>query len=52
MINQGMMRAGGLQAGLMADWFSAPFSVGIGAAISLAYGAFVAARFPKVRDMA
>ena len=28
---QGMMRLGGLQAGLMADWLTAPLSVGIGA---------------------
>ena len=49
---QGMMRVGGLQAGLVADWIGAPLSVGIGAAISLAYGLFVAIRFPKVREMA
>src|SRR5574340_1080005 len=33
----GMMRLGGLQAGLMADWLSAPVSVGIGAGISLLF---------------
>ncbi len=49
---QGMMRVGGLQAGLVADWIGAPLSVGIGAAISLAYGLFVAVRFPKVRETA
>jgi predicted MFS family arabinose efflux permease len=49
---QGMMRVGGLQAGIVADWIGAPLSVGIGAAISLAYGLFVAVRFPKVREMA
>ena len=49
---QGMMRVGGLQAGLVADWIGAPLSVGIGAAISLAYGLFIAVRFPKVREMA
>jgi len=49
---QGMMRTGGLQAGLVADRIGAPLSIGIGAAISLAYGLFVAVRFPKVRDMA
>jgi MFS family permease len=49
---QGMMRVGGLQAGVVADWIGAPLSVGIGAAISLAYGLSVALRFPKVRDMA
>jgi MFS family permease len=48
---QGMMRVGGLQAGFVADWVGAPLSVGIGAAISLAYGLFVAIRFPKVRRM-
>jgi len=49
---QGMMRTGGLQAGLVADRIGAPLSIGIGAAVSLAYGLFVAIRFPRVRDMA
>src|SRR5574340_738640 len=46
---QAMMRLGGLQAGLVADWLSAPLSVGIGAGISLVYGLFVAIRYPEVR---
>ena len=49
---QGMMRVGGLQAGLVADRIGAPLSIGIGAAVSLAYGLFIAIRFPQVRDMA
>jgi MFS family permease len=49
---QGMMRVGGLQAGLVADRIGAPLSVAIGAAVSLVYGLFVAVRFPKVREMA
>jgi hypothetical protein len=49
---QGMMRVGGLQAGLVADWIGAPLSVGIGAGVSLVYGLFVALKFPKVRRMA
>lgn len=49
---QGMMRLGGMQAGLMGDWLGASLAVGIGAAICLAYGLFVALRFPNVRDMA
>ena len=48
---QGMMRLGGLQAGLLADWLSAPISVGIGAMVSLIYGLFVAIRFPAIRRM-
>lgn len=48
---QGMMRFGGLQAGLVADWLTAPLSVGIGAVISLAYSLFVALRFPEVRKL-
>jgi len=48
---QGMMRAGGLQAGFVANWFGAPVSVGVGAALSLAYGMFVAIRFPHVREL-
>lgn len=49
---QGFMRMGGLQAGLMADWIGAPLAVGIGAVVSLAYGLFVAVRYPGVREMA
>ncbi len=48
---QGMMNIGGLQAGFVADLIGAQLSVGIGAGISLAYGAWVAIRYPKVRDM-
>jgi hypothetical protein len=48
---QGMMRLGGLQAGLVADWLTAPLSVGIGAGISLVYGLFVAIRYPEIRKM-
>jgi predicted MFS family arabinose efflux permease len=46
-----MMRLGSLQAGYVADWAGAPFSVGIGAVISLAYGIFVYVRYPKVRSL-
>ena len=49
---QGMMRLGGMQAGLMGDRFGAPFAVGIGAVICLAYGMFVAWRYPRVRQLA
>lgn len=52
MVFQAMMRLGGLQAGLVADWGSAPFSVGIGAVISLLYGLYVAVRVPEVRQLA
>jgi hypothetical protein len=45
------MRLGGLQAGYMTDWIGAPISVGIGAAISLVYGLFVAIKYPKIRKM-
>lgn len=51
MTTQTMMRLGGLQAGFMADWFGAPFALGIGAAISLAYGLLVAVRFPGLRKI-
>ena len=46
------IRAGGLQAGLVADSLGPAMSVGIGAAISLAYGVFVAIRYPQLRRMA
>ncbi len=48
---QTMFRLGGLQAGLVADWLSAPIAVAIGAAASLLYGIFVAIRFPKLRQL-
>jgi len=48
---QSMLKLGGLQAGFVADWIGAPLSVGIGAALSLIYGIFVALRFPKVRQL-
>jgi MFS family permease len=48
---QTMFRLGGLQAGFVADWIGAPLSVGIGAALSLVYGIFVAVRYPKVRQL-
>jgi MFS family permease len=48
---QTMFRLGGLQAGLVADWLSAPIAVAIGAAVSLLYGIFVAIRFPKLRQL-
>ena len=45
------MRLGGVQAGYAADWFSAPVSVGVGAAVSLVYAAYVALKFPSVRAL-
>ncbi len=48
---QTMFRLGGLQAGFVADWLGAPLAVGIGAALSLVYGVFVAFRYPKVRQL-
>jgi len=48
---QTMMRLGGLQAGLVADWLGAAVSVGIGAGVSLLYGLFVAIRHPFVRKL-
>jgi predicted MFS family arabinose efflux permease len=51
MMFQVMMRLGGLQAGVVADWVSAQFSLGIGAVISLVFGIYVAVRYPGVRRM-
>ncbi len=51
MVFQSFMRLGGLQAGFVADWVGVPISLGIGAAISLVYGAFIAIRYPAVRRM-
>jgi predicted MFS family arabinose efflux permease len=46
------MRMGGMQAGLMGDAFGAPFAVALGGAACLAYGLFVAWRYPQVRELA
>jgi hypothetical protein len=51
MVFQSAMRLGGLQAGLMADWIGAPFSVAIGAILSLFYGVYVSLRIPEVRKL-
>ncbi len=48
---QTFMRAGGLQAGLVADAIGPALSIGIGAFVSLGYGVFVAFRYPKLRKM-
>lgn len=48
---QTSMRAGGLQAGLVADAIGPALSIAIGAFVSLGYGAFVALRYPKLRNM-
>lgn len=52
LISQGMTHLGGLQAGFAADWVGAPVSIGVGAAISLLYGAFVALHYRQVRNLA
>lgn len=51
MVFQAFMRLGALQAGLMADWLGAPLALGIGAAVSLVYGAWVAVFKPSVRRL-
>jgi MFS family permease len=51
LVSQGMMQLGGVQAGFVADWIGAPLSIGIGAAVSLAYGGYVAVRYRQVREM-
>jgi len=47
-----MMRFGGGQAGLMGNWLGAPLAVGLGAVVCLAYGIYVAVRYPVLRRMA
>jgi MFS family permease len=47
-----MMRFGGGQAGLMGNWLGAPVAVGLGAVVCLAYGLYVALRYPILRRMA
>ena len=45
----GMIRVGGMQAGVMADTFGAPLAVAAGALICLAYVLLVAWRYPILR---
>jgi predicted MFS family arabinose efflux permease len=52
MTTQIAMRLGGMQAGSMADLFGAAIAVGVGAALCLSYGVFVAWRYPQVRNLA
>ena len=52
LVSHGTTQLGGLQAGFLADWVGAPLSVGAGAVVSLIYGAFVALRYPQVRNLA
>jgi len=47
-----MMRLGGGQAGVMGSWLGAPLAVGLGAVVCLAYGIYVALRYPVLRRMA
>lgn len=51
MVIQSMMRLGALQAGFTADWVGAPLALGVGSAIALAYGAWVAIFKPDVRRL-
>lgn len=48
---QGMMRLGGLQAGLMADRVGAPAAIGIGALVSLLFSGLVALYRPTLRRL-
>lgn len=52
MLFQGMFRVGSMGAGMIAAVAGPPFAVGLGAALALAYGALVAARWPRIRRLA
>lgn len=51
LVSHGMTHLGGLQAGFAADLVGAPISIGLGAAVSLLYGCFVAIRYRQVRNL-
>ena len=51
MLFQGMWRVGSMGAGLIAALISAPFAVGLGAALALAYGVLTAIRRPNLRRL-
>ncbi len=48
---QGMQGAGRMQAGLTETFIGAPFSIAIGAVVSLIYGVFVFIKWPKIRKL-
>jgi hypothetical protein len=48
---EGMRTVGGVQAGVIGDALGAAVAVGAGAVLCLAYGVFVALRYPFVRKM-
>ena len=49
MLFQGMFRVGAMASGFLAAAISPPFAVALGAALALAYGTLVAARWPNIR---
>jgi MFS family permease len=51
LVFQGSIKAGGMQGGFVESFTSAPFSVAIGAVVSLVYGLFVLIRWPKIRRL-
>jgi hypothetical protein len=51
MVFQLFMRLGGLQAGFMADWIGAQLSLGLGAALSLIFGIWIAITKPQIRRL-
>jgi predicted MFS family arabinose efflux permease len=51
MVFQGMMRAGGMQAGFAESVVGAPLAVASGALLSLLYGLFVFFKWPQIRRM-
>jgi hypothetical protein len=51
MVFQGLMRAGGMQAGFMETMVGAPLAVASGALLSLLYGSFVFFKWPQIRRM-
>ena len=52
MLFQGMWRVGIAGQGLLVAATSAPFAVGLGAVLALAYGLFAALRWPRIRQLA
>jgi MFS family permease len=51
LVFQGMMRAGGMQAGFMETIVGAPLAVATGALLSLAYGLFVFFKWPQIHRL-
>lgn len=51
LVFQGMLRAGGMQAGFMDTLVGAPLTIAVGTILSLGYGLFLVVKCPQLRAL-